>query len=137
MEPKEPMEPKKPSTETEMERIRRQMVGQEITLEEYEKAVAEGLENFPEDYISIKNPYPWERNGLDHIYYKVPKVSNEELQTIIADRTRQAAEEAARHTRHIKYIIITLIILGIIGSFILSHNIAEALDNLRTYSYYY
>lgn len=61
------------NTETEMERIRRQMVGQEITLKEYERAVSKGLENFPEDYISIKNPYPWERNGLDHLYYKVPK----------------------------------------------------------------
>lgn len=53
MEPKEPMEPKKPSTETEIQRIRRQMVGQEITLEEYEKAVIEGLENFPEDYMIL------------------------------------------------------------------------------------
>lgn len=127
MEPKEPMEPKKPSTETEIQRIRRQMVGQEITLEEYEKAVIEGLENFPEDYIAIDDPNSWNNNGIDHLYYKVPKVSNEDLQVIIADRTRQAAEETARHVRHIKYIIIALVVLGIVGGFILN----QALSNLR------
>lgn len=127
MEPKEPMEPKKPSTETKMQRIRRQMVGQEITLEEYEKAVIEGLENFPEDYIAIDDPNSWNNNGIDHLYYKVPKVSNEDLQVIIADRTRQAAEETARHVRHIKYIIIALVVLGIVGGFILN----QALSNLR------
>lgn len=33
--------------------------------------------------------------------------------------------------------IIALIMAGIISGFIISHNITEALDNLRSYSYYF
>lgn len=122
------------SAETEAQKIRRDLFGKSITEEEYNKAMAANLDSLPDEYID--DAHQWPSGETTHYYYKIPKVSNADLKLIIADRTRKAAEETARHTRHIKYIIIALIVAGIISGFIISHNIAEALDNLRTYLYY-
>lgn len=122
---KEPMYPQKVPTETKALKIRREMVGQVISKKEYDEAVAAGLENLPDDYIVIYDSNTWENGGKNCTYYKIPKVSNEELQVIIADKTRQAAEEAVRHVRHIKYIIIALVVLGIVGRFILNQALAN------------
>lgn len=125
MEPKEPMEPKKPSTKPAALKIRRELFGESITEEEYNKAMSAGLESLPDEYID--DVHQWPSGETTHYYYKVPKISDDELKLILANRTRRAAEETARHVRHIKYIIITLIILGVVGGFILN----QALSNLR------
>lgn len=110
---------------TEAQKIRRELFGKSITEEEYNKAIAAGLDTLPDEYID--DAHQWSSGETTHYYYKVPKISDDELKLILANRTRKAAEETATHTRHIKYIIIVLIILGIIGGFILN----QVLGSLR------
>lgn len=113
------------SAETEAQKIRRDLFGKSITEEEYNKAMAADLDSLPDEYID--DAHQWPSGETTHYYYKIPKVSDANLKLIIADRTRKAAEETARHVRYIKYIIIALVALGIVGGFILN----QALANLR------
>lgn len=118
-QPREPMQPQKPPTESKMQRIRREIVGQVISKKEYDEAIAAGLENLQDDYIVIYNPNGWENDGSDRIYYKIPRISNEELQVIIADKTRQATEDTAIHTKILAYIAVGVLILDIIAALII------------------
>ena len=118
-------EPTSTSAETEAQKMRRELLGQSITEKEYQEATSMNLDSLPDEYID--DAHQWPSGETTHYYYKIPKVSDADLKLIIADRTRKAAEETARHVRHIKYIIIALVVLGIVGGFILN----QALANLR------
>lgn len=99
------------------------LYGESITEEVYKKGMEQQQAgNDPGDYEYIDRLQKWPDDTLVHYYYKVPRMTAEDLKLRIAARTCKATEEAAKHTRHI---IIALVILGIIGGMILNQSISN------------
>lgn len=102
------------------------LYGESITEEAYKKGMEQqqsGDDLGEWEYIDTITQ--WASGESTHYYYKVPRMMAEDLKLRIAARTCKATEEAAKHTRHIKYIIIALVILGIIGGMILNQSISN------------
>lgn len=92
-------------------KIREELIWQEITEEEYnQKADPEA------EYIAKERQYidQYQEEKTATFYYRVPPATPEELLLLIADKTRKAQEETAKNTRTIKNIIVALLILSII-----------------------
>lgn len=102
------------------------LYGESITEEAYKKGMEQqqtGDDPGEWEYIDSPGEYP---DGTPaRCYYKVPRMSKDDLKLRIAARTCKATEEAAKHTQQIKYIIIALVILGIIGGMILNQSISN------------
>ena len=114
------------ANESTLQKIRIDLFGDSITEKDYKKGMEQQQAgNDPGDYEYIDRLQKWPDGTPVHYYYKVPKMTAEDLKLRIAARTGKATEEAAKHTRHIKYIIIALIILGFIGGMILNQSIAK------------
>ena len=92
-------------------KIREELIWQEITEEEYnQKADPEA------EYIAKERQYidQYQEEKTATFYYRVPPATPEELLLLIADKTRKAQEETAKNTRTIKNIIVALLILSIV-----------------------
>lgn len=123
-----PLKPPAGSTASEntLQKIRIDLFGDSITEEAYKKGMEQqqtGDDPGEWEYIDTPGEYP---DGTPaRCYYKVPRMSEDDLKLRIAARTCKATEEAAKHTQHIKYIIIALVVLGIIGGMILNQSISN------------
>lgn len=125
---KAPLKPPAGSTASEstLQKIRIDLFGDSITEEAYKKGMEQQQAgDDPSDYEYIDRLQKWPDGTPVHYYYKVPRISEDDLKLRIAARTCKATEEAAKHTQHIKYIIIAFVILGIIGGMILNQSISN------------
>lgn len=125
---KAPLKPPAGSTASEstLQKIRIDLFGDSITEKDYKKGMEQQQAgDDPGAYEYIDRLQKWPDGTPAHYYYKVPRMSEDDLKLRIAARTCKATEEAAKHTRHIKYIIIALIILGFIGGMILNQSISK------------
>ena len=114
------------ANESTLQKIRIDLFGESITEKDYKKGMEQQQAgNDPGDYEYIDRLQKWPDGTPVHYYYKVPRMTAEDLKLRIAARTCKATEEAAKHTRQIKYIIIALVILGIIGGMILNQSISK------------
>ena len=100
------------------ESIRREMLGKSITEEEYKKAMEQNGDGFSDEYEYIDNVKQWPDGSLAHYYYRVPRISEDELKLIIANRTCKAVEDTATHTKFLLYIAIGILVLNIIFAFL-------------------
>lgn len=128
---KAPLKPPAGSTastasESTLQKIRIDLFGDSITEEAYKKGMEQQQAgNDLGEWEYIDTITQWASGESTHYYYKVPRMTAEDLKLRIATRTCKATEEAAKHTRQIKYIIIALVILGIIGGMILNQSISN------------
>lgn len=114
------------ANESTLQKIRIDLFGDSITEKDYKKGMEQQQAgNDPGEWEYIDTPGEYPDGTPARCYYKVPRMTVEDLKLRIAARTCKATEEAAKHTQHIKYIIIALVILGIIGGMILNQSIAK------------
>lgn len=103
------------ATESIAQKIRKEMLGESITEEEYKQAMEQDTDA-TDEFEYIDDASQWPDGTPVHYYYKVPKLSEEDLKLIIADRTRKATEATATYVKILTYIVIALLALNFIAA---------------------